>query len=153
MMLEFWLIFGGALIILEVLLGATIILMFTGLGALTVAGLINYGVIDDKIIIDQFCVFFVSVLLWALILFKPLKGLMNNIKASSLNNNLVGQRAIVASQQITQDKTGVIKWSGTLVNAILSKESQHNHLKENSEVIITEINNNIFTVKELSKEI
>lgn len=56
-MLQFWLIIGFILLVGEFIIPGLVV-MFIGLGAMTVAGLLHYGIIDG--IIPQFLTFFIS---------------------------------------------------------------------------------------------
>lgn len=149
-MFEFWLLFGGLSIILEVVLGFTVVLFFTGLACFTVAGLMHYNIIDNASIIDQFTVFFVATILWTTVLWKPFKTMMNRITTSNNSSiSIIGQKAVVAEGKLQINKIGTVKWSGTLVKATLSAKSNYHTIDEGIEVQITEINNNVFTVIEL----
>ena len=138
-----WLELGVALILAELYLGG-IGIFFIGLGAITTGFFIIWHIITENNIIDQFSVFFVTSIIWTAILWKAFKNLKLQKKQFS---NIIGDEAIVESNQLTKNKMGQVRWSGTTVKAKLAEHSQQDSINKGNTVIIIETNQNIFIVE------
>lgn len=150
-MFEFWLVIAIILMILEVVLGFTIVLFFSGLACFTVAALIYFNYITPDSIITQFAAFFLATTAWALILWKPLKGMVRRIHTSDATaTSIIGQEAIVINGPLHLGKIGNVTWSGTTVKAKMADDSAHSTLKEGTSVKVVAITDNIFIVREIS---
>jgi membrane protein implicated in regulation of membrane protease activity len=139
-----WLIVGIAMVFVEVSLGmATVVLLFTGLAAITVGALILFGAIDSESGYVQLSVFFVLSIVWTAALWKPLKNWRSNSKASF--SNMVGETGRVEGGDLAPGKKGSIRWSGTVMQAILAEGEAP--VSEGQDVTIISIKGTVATVK------
>jgi membrane protein implicated in regulation of membrane protease activity len=143
---EFWFLLGLVLIILEVVMGFTIVLFFTSLAAFTV-GFISY----EKFVVFesvywQFAAFFALTVFWAILLWKPLKRLKDRNAKNGEVKNFVGQAVEVIDADLTKNKTGNVKWSGTIVHAILHPEFREETLPVGTIAKIVDVRDKIFVV-------
>lgn len=148
-----WLVCGAVFFMLEVAAVPGIGFLFAGFAAITVGGLINFGVLDAAATIPQLAAFFVLTFVWAAVLWLPLL----NFRKKSMGNsyqNIVGETAVVACNILYKKKKGKVLWSGTVVNAILDEKDVEETLNKDDEVFIKEVNGNVFTVSsQLSNEV
>jgi membrane protein implicated in regulation of membrane protease activity len=140
-----WLAFGVFLIIFEVFFIPGIGLVFAGLGAVTVGGVLLTGWIDATS--SQFILFFLSTGVWAICLWKPLKKFIE-VKDSGFDD-MVGSTAIVYGVALQKGKTGEVKWSGTIMKCELQSEGESDQIIEaGAEVVIREVCKGILIVQE-----
>lgn len=148
-----WLVCGAVFFALEIAAVPGIGFLFAGFAALTVGGLINFGVLDASVMIPQLAAFFVLTFVWAAVLWLPL----SNFRKKSMGNsyqNIVGETAVVACDILSKTKKGKVLWSGTIVNAILDQKDVEETLNKDDEVFIKEVSGNVFTVtSQLSNEV
>ncbi len=150
-MFEFWLILAVLLMVLEVVLGFTVVLFFSGLACFTVAALIYFGYIELNSIVAQFAAFFLATTIWTIVLWKPFRTLVKKLYNSDATaTNILGQEAIIANGPLRAGKIGLVAWSGTVVKAKLDTNSKHRTLEAGTTVIVIAIKDNIFIVKEIS---
>lgn len=148
-MFVFWLILAVLLIILEVSLGFTIVLFFSGLAAFSVSILLYMNVISSQEVISQFAVFFVATAFWGVILWKPLKKIVKDISRNpDQYKNIIGEDCIVEDVKITRDRPGTVKWSGTLVRASIDQSNKRDEVFKDDVLVITNIVDNIFIIKD-----
>lgn len=143
--MEFWFILGLCLIILEGLLGFTIITFIAGLAAVTV-GIMCYlfpEYYESPISIFSLAMYCGFIGIWALLLFNPLKALKNRNKDGY--NNIVGGEGEVVDKPLKPGKIGKLKWSGTLVKAKLKAGCKH-QVAVGEDVTIIDIKDNVFIV-------
>ncbi len=110
LMLQFWLILGCLLVVGEFIIPGLVV-MFIGLGAMTVAGLLHYGVIES--VISQFLTFFVSsmfyifTLRFAVLYFYPCDTEKKNLEQELSHEGQTGE----AVSDIAAGDVGSIKYS------------------------------------------
>jgi len=144
-----WLAFGVFLIIFEVFFIPGIGLVFAGLGAVTVGGVLLTGWIDTAS--SQFILFFLSTGAWAICLWKPLKKFIE-VKDSGFDD-IVGSTAIVYGVALKKGKSGEVKWSGAIMKCELHSEGDDNLIIEvGEEVVIREVCKGILIVEEKSQK-
>jgi membrane protein implicated in regulation of membrane protease activity len=130
-----WLLIGSVLIFLEVIIAPGIGFLFSGLASITLGALITFGVIDDESsLLVQLAIFFALTILWAIILWRPLKKLIKKNKSSY--DNLVGTQAIIANNNILKGEIGEVIWSGTTMRAKISSNSVAEIINVNSKVVV-----------------
>ncbi|MFQ5483502.1 MAG: NfeD family protein, partial [Nitrospinaceae bacterium] len=135
-----WLFFGVLLIFLEVFLMPGMGMIFAGLGAVTVGGILLTGWIDSAS--SQFILFFLATGVWAILLWKPLKKFIEG-KDSGFDD-MIGGTAVVYGAALENGKTGQVKWSGTIMKCNLHATTDGPQIIEPGEEV---------TIKEVSKGI
>jgi membrane protein implicated in regulation of membrane protease activity len=144
----FWFIIGIILIGLEVFLGFTIILLFSGMAAFILGNLIFFNKIDPTNIWGQISIFFTITMMLSAILWKPLKrGVFSRKPKAELFNNIIGQEAVVIEKPLKKNEEGIIKWSGTFIKARLLSSEKIEELEVGQIVTIVEVIGNVFIVK------
>lgn len=133
-----WLIVGLVFFLAELFGASGAGLLFLGMGAFAAGGLIGLGLIADDQIIIQWAVFGISSLIFALLLWKPLKKLRSN-KQQGGYKNIVGDTAYVSSATLTK-KDGEVTWSGTIMKARLEESCSVDSLPSGTQVTIVDIN-------------
>jgi membrane protein implicated in regulation of membrane protease activity len=136
-----WLIVAAIFFIIEVAVGG-IGLFFASLGAFVTGVFLSNSLISDTLNSQVVCFFSISCLS-AAILWQPLKSIRS--KKSSYNS-IVGQTAFVESELLNKKNLGSVKWSGTIINAMLDESSSLEEVSKNHEVTVVSVNKNIFYV-------
>jgi membrane protein implicated in regulation of membrane protease activity len=144
-----WLAAGALIIAFEAMTAPGLGLFLGGLGALCTALLIKGGVVGPESTGAQFAWCFGITVVWALLLWKPLKKFRMQRKsrggAEVKTNNLIGEIVTVAKGGLKPGAVGQVIWSGTLMNAEL--ESSHTQdVPEGAKVHIHAISGNILKV-------
>ena len=139
-----WLIAGGVLFLIEVFFAPTMLLAFIGLGAITTSILMTLGVFDQ--VWHQVSSFFGSTIVWAAVLWKPLKSLYQ--PGVSGYNDVAGQLATVGEKGLEKGRKGEVHWSGTIWAARLSPASKLEKVESGREVVIEKADGGILIVKE-----
>jgi len=141
-----WLIAGASLIAIEIFLVPGSGVLFAGLGAITVGGAMVAGWVHGTE--NQFILCFLSTAVWAAILWKPLKKMMNS--DGSGYSDFIGQTAIVHGEPLEKGKRGELKWSGTIMSCEISPEESAEEILPDTEVTIIEVSQGILRVKKNS---
>lgn len=123
-----WLAIGAALIIFEFFITPGIGIVFVGLGAFTTGALLESGVISS--VTSQLLSFVGASVLWALLLWRPLKRILASKNPGKGQSHIIGTEAIVAKGGVSK-KGGKAKWSGTEMSARLAADSEVETLSEN----------------------
>ncbi|WP_236870044.1 hypothetical protein [Candidatus Bandiella numerosa] len=84
--------------------------------------------------------------MWSIILWKPVKYLIN-IGNRERYDNIEGSVAVVYSNDLKKGSIGEIKWSGAICRAKLIPSSNNQVLKKGDGVVILYVKNNIFMVE------
>ena len=138
---EFWSIIGLLLIIAE-LYGFTIILLFASFSAFTLCIFaVFFPVIHNKILI-QLALFAAFCFTYTISLYKPLRGSLYK-KRDDTYKNIIGDSAVIIGHDLTKDKIGTVKWSGTICKA----KTHEDLIKKGTTVSIISVEQNIFNVK------
>lgn len=138
-----WFIVGIVLIVIEISLVPGAGVLFAGVGAITVGGALIAGWIHE--IDNQFILFFLSTGVWAALLWKPLKSLMNS--EDSGYSDFIDQIAIVYGEPLEKNKKGQLKWSGTIMSCEIAPEESSHKILPGAEVIIVRVSKGILLVK------
>ncbi len=143
-----WFIVGIVLIVVEVFLVPGAGILFAGVGAITVGGALIAG--WTHAIDNQFILFFLFTGIWAALLWKPLKSLMNS--EDSGYSDFIGEIAIVYGEPLEKNKKGQLKWSGTIMNCEIAPEESSRKILPDAEVIIVGVSKGILLVKTNSSD-
>ena len=145
-----WLIAGAVFFVFEVAVTTGVGFLFIGLGAITVGGLMTFGVIEPDSVVEEFSYFFGLTAVWAIILWRPMKKILSE---GGDFDNVVGDRAVVGDDGLVKGKTGTARWSGTNMQARLA-ESAPDKVKAGEELWIHKVDGSILIVspESVSKE-
>jgi membrane protein implicated in regulation of membrane protease activity len=138
-----WFIVGIVLIVIEIFLIPGTGVLFAGIGAITVGGALIIGWTHE--IDNQFILFFLSTGVWAALLWKPLKCLMNS--EDSGYSDFIGEIAVVYGEPLEKNKKGQLKWSGTIMSCEIAPEESSHKISPDTEVIIVGVSKGILRVK------
>lgn len=142
---EFWFIFAFVLISIELILGGTIVLLFSSLSALTIGFLITFAVIDPVDQINQGFFFLLLNSIYAFLLWKPVKKIIKPINLPEYNN-IIGRECRVVEFDLKKGKVGKVQWSGTVFNASIAEDSDDKEYLIGETLRIVSIKENIFYV-------
>ena len=141
---QLWLtILGVTSIILEMGFISGIGFLFIGLGALSVAGLIEFNLIKENNLLNILLALISLSSLYFLIFWKFFK----NAQMQDTKNygEIIGKEAIVIYSDIKGHTIGKVKWSGTIMNAQLI--DTNDYIKEGETVKIVKVKGNILFIK------
>ena len=141
---QLWLtILGVTSIILEMGFISGIGFLFIGLGALSVAGLIEFNLIKEDNLLNILLALISLSSLYFLIFWKFFK----NAQMQDTKNygEIIGKEAIVIYSNIKGHTIGKVKWSGTIMNAQLI--DTNDYIKEGETVKIVKVKGNILFIK------
>lgn len=143
-----WLFAGIAFMALEAFGASGIGFFFAGLAAILVALVVKAGVVATDAVFAQFAWFFGLTVLWAAVLWKPLRNFHTSRKGREQPyTGMVGDTAIVGAGGLTHGKEGIARWSGTTLRAELAVEETEPSLAEGTPAIIVRVEGNIVFVK------
>lgn len=137
----YWLIFGAFCFALEAFGLTGFGLFFAGLGAISLAILMQLGTPTNTEFVAQFAWFFGFTAVWTAVLWQPIKMLRMR-KRSSDYSNMVGDRCTVVEMPLIANKEGRVKWSGTMMIAELITGSQTVEVAIGDAVVIKEVKGN-----------
>jgi membrane protein implicated in regulation of membrane protease activity len=138
-----WFIAAMILIGYELIAGFSLLFLFLlGLAALCVGFATHLGYVDPDSFTSQLIIFLTLFVVFFVLFWKPIKRIINQ-NANANYSNIVGQKAEVINGPITK-KSGKVRWSGTEVNAILTKNDSLENLEAGETVEIIEIKDNTF---------
>lgn len=138
----YWLLAGAVLLALEAFGIPGIGFLFAGIAAILVGGLVELGLIDPLATVTQFGVFGLATVLFAILLWNKMKNWRMNPSAPHYHN-MVGTEAVV-TQELINDATGEVRWSGALMRARLADKS--GSITVGTTVIVREVDGNILLV-------
>jgi membrane protein implicated in regulation of membrane protease activity len=95
----------------------------------------------------QFILFFLSTAIWAAVLWKPLKKMMNS--GGSGYSDMVGDTAVVYGEPLEKGKRGQVKWSGTIMNCEIAPQENIEKILPGTDVTIAEVSKGILLVKRI----
>jgi membrane protein implicated in regulation of membrane protease activity len=140
---NYWIIFGVLLILIETFTVPGIGFLFAGLGAFTTSFLISFELISSFDYLIQATSFLASSVLFALVLFKPLT---KTYRKSHGYKNIIGSEAVVYGDKLVTGKLGHVRWSGTIMNAMLSNKCTAREIQVGETVRIEALEGNILIV-------
>jgi membrane protein implicated in regulation of membrane protease activity len=146
-MLEIWFIAAIFLVVLEVVLGFTIILLFASFASFIVGIVISFGLLDDADLVNQIGLFFAISVVASILLLRPLKRLIASRNRAVPVVNYVGQKVILQDESLTKGEFGSAKWSGTIVNIRLAEGDDGKTYRAGDILIVVDVVENIFIVK------
>jgi membrane protein implicated in regulation of membrane protease activity len=145
-----WLLLGIAAILAEILAVAPGIgLLFTGLGALCVSLLLYSLPMTEVSMLGQLTWFLGFTVVWAALLWRPLKRWRMPSAKSGTYSNMIGDRATVAGSGLVKGQSGQVTWSGTLMNAAFAPEVTVETLPAGAAVEIVAVQGNTLVVRPL----
>lgn len=136
-----WLVAGALFCVLEILGISGIGFLFAGMAGLCVGIAVTAQWIAPESYLTQTAWFFGLTLVWAALLWKKLRP-----RAGVAYKHMVGERARVTKGPLVKGKTGSAEWSGTVMNAELSKHASVASVAEGENVIIKEVHGNVLVV-------
>ena len=146
--LEFWYLLGAILMVAEMIMGGTIVTFFAGMAAFSVALAMKFELITLSSMINQVGAFSLFLCIWSVVLWKPVKYMLN-LGVAKGYNNFEGTTAIVHSDALGSKKVGEIRWSGAICKARLMSGDAELELKKGDSVKINSVENNIFLVEKV----
>ncbi|MBA8667195.1 NfeD family protein [Holosporaceae bacterium 'Namur'] len=141
---EFWFLLTGIFVVLEVVLGFTIVCLFAALSCFTVGIMVTFSLAPNTI--QQLAYFFGFTFLWTILAYKPLVNLVKKAPKDSYNN-IIGGIAEVTEKNLIAGKIGAVKWSGTIFKAMLAIDAEEKEISVGKNVTIVAVKENIFIVK------
>lgn len=120
----FWFLAGTILVLIEVFAIPGLGFLFAGLGAITLGGLITYGVIAEVTVAAQIAYFFLFTSIWAAILWAPLRKFSKNSKTKQFENLKGTYGSVENKEGLIAGKIGYIKWSGAKMRAAIVEGSE-----------------------------
>ena len=144
---EFWLVFGFAMLAIEVVTGFTTgVFLFAGLGALTTGVLMGFDVLPETWIAGVACTGISSGIITAL-LWKPLKNLQGDRPTAKDNSSdLVGHEFVVESD-IAVNKPGSTHYSGISWKVEIDKDAGIDTIEAGQRVTVSSVEVGVFKVK------
>jgi membrane protein implicated in regulation of membrane protease activity len=134
----YWLIAGAISLFLEAFGLPGFIFFFAGLSALCTGGLIASGVLEESEVLLQGAVFFGFTILWAVLLWKPLKKWRTTPSSGQEYSNIVGSNAVVIGEGFAMGEVGDVEWSGTHMKAKLIEGNDAVSAGDRVEIIAVE---------------
>ena len=105
--------------------------LFSGVAALTLGALLIFEVIHPETFVAQLAWFFGLTILWAAVLWKPLKRMMK--PPGEAYSDIIGTHAKVENR-LEKGKLGTVKWSGTTMRSRIVETSELDFIDEGQEV-------------------
>ncbi len=148
---EFWLLFGFAMLAIEVVTGFTTgVFLFAGLGALTTGVLMSSGLLPETWIAGISCTGISSGII-TLLLWRPLKNLQGDRATEKDNSSdLVGHEFVVESD-ISVNKPGSTNYSGISWKVEIDKDAGINTIQAGQRVSVSSVEVGVFKVKLVEK--
>lgn len=140
-----WLVVGCICILFEAMAIPGVGLLFAGFAALTVGGLLQFGVLGLDQYTIQAAVFLGASFVWAAVLWVPLQQFHKKNKKEAYSN-MVGDVAVVCNGPLLKNQRGEVKWSGTVMHAMLAENSTDIKLDDDTTVKIVAVDGNILKV-------
>ena len=129
-------------------MGFTIVLLFSSVSAICVGVLLYAGIGEQHDWISQFTVFFMLTAFFTLALWRPLKRLTGGKRADIHDqplHNIVGQDVVVVGNALVPGKEGQVRWSGTIVRAMLA-EGVNQEFQVDAVLVVVDVKGNIFII-------
>ena len=144
---EFWLVFGFAMLAIEVVTGFTTgVFLFAGLGALITGVLMSFGVLPETWIAGVACTGISSGIITAL-LWKPLKNLQGDRPIEKDNrSDLVGHEFVVEND-IAMNKPGSTNYSGITWKVEIDKDAGIDTIQAGQRVSVSSVEVGVFKVR------
>jgi membrane protein implicated in regulation of membrane protease activity len=133
---ESLIIVGLALLVVEVVvLGfSTFVLFFVGLATVITGGLMSTGILPDSMLAALSSIGVLTALL-AILLWRPLKSMQNNVERKKVTSDLVGH-SFILSEAVSMSNNPVYRYSGIDWQLSSQKELSAGTLVEVAEVAV-----------------
>lgn len=141
-----WLVAGAVMVAMEAFAIAGVGLLFAGFGALSVALIIESDIVDETSIIAQIAWWCAMTVVWAALLWRPLKHFYHRAPKQEYKN-MVGSFATVGKGGLVANQEGEVRWSGTIMRARLAKDAHVTALSEGAEVVVVDVQGVTLIVK------
>ncbi len=136
-----WLIIGIVAMLIEILaIIPGIGILFMGLAAFSVSILVATEMGAALSLVGQSAWFFGLTVVYAVVLWKPLKRWRISSAKGETYNNMVGDTAIVIENPLQQGIIGKVRWSGTVMNAKLHQDAVTATVDATVEIVAVEGN-------------
>lgn len=145
-----WLALAAFFLALEAFGAAGVGLLFGGIAALIIGGLLELDIVQANDLITQTAIWFGITVILALFLYKPLKRWRTTPDGGQEYNNIIGDHARVAPGGLMLGKLGKVYWSGTMMNAQISPLSSKEAFLEGDEVQISDTRGNQLMVMDIN---
>lgn len=143
-----WAILGSILVLIEITMLPAIGFLFAGLGAITLGGLVSYGLVSAQTsIFIQISYFFALTIVWTIVLWVPIQRLR---KGGGKYNDMIGSTGVVEGVGLERGKTGKVRWSGAVMKARLAENTNMDSLKHGDEVTVIGVKGNMLYVQPAS---
>ena len=144
---EFWLLFGFAMLAIEVVTGfSSGVFLFAGLGAITTGALMGFTLLPETWIAGVSCTGISTGVITAL-LWKQLKKLQGDRPIEKDNSSdLVGHEFIVETD-ITVDKPGVTHYSGISWRVEIDDDAGVDTIQAGQRVSVSSVEVGVFKVR------
>lgn len=139
-----WLAIGTSVIIFEFFVTPGVGIVFVGLGAITTGALLEIGAISSTT--EQLFSLAGTSVLWALLLWRPLKRLVKTENRNHNKSHIIGSEAIVSTGGVTKNG-GKAKWSGTEMAARLAENAGIDELKAGEKVEVVDLEGSTLILK------
>lgn len=144
---EFWLVFGFAMLAIEVVTGFTTgVFLFAGLGALTTGALMSFSVLPETWIAGVSCTGISSGIITSL-LWKPLKNLQGDSPTEKDNSSDLVGHEFVAESDISVNKPGATHYSGITWKVEIDKDAGIDTIQAGQRVSVSSVEVGVFKVK------
>lgn len=146
-----WLLAGAILVAIEVFTVPGLGLFLAGLGAMSTGIVIRLGIVDTGNTAAQFCWFFALTTVWTASLWRMFRKFRLSLHTKGRKEGteiigLVGSQAIINEPGLKRGETGQVRWSGTLMSAVLHEKTQEDFLPAGSSVLIESVSGTLLTV-------
>lgn len=141
----YWLIAGAGFLALEAFGASGIGFFFAGIAALLTGLSVELALISPDAVIMQCAVFLILTSLSAALLWKRLKAWRTNPKNAGSYSNMIGDDAMVVGT-LVKGQTGMVRWSGTDMRAVIDASSSAELLSDGARVTITAVNGNVVSI-------
>lgn len=139
-----WLALGVVCFIIETLVVSGVGFLFAGLAALTAGSALT--AFPEMPALQQWMVFFISGILWATLLWRPLQKLRGK-GPKHRYHNMIGDTAYIAANGLKKDEVGEATWSGTIMKARLADDVTMEQIAGGTEVQIANVTGNTLIVR------
>ncbi len=131
-----WLIAGMVCLALEAFGISGIGFLFAGLAAIVVAVFIELNIVETGAYIAQFAWFFGLTMVWASLLWNPMRRFKIGKNTEPAYQNIVGDTAVVIEAALEKGKRGQVRWSGTVMQAEIAEDEKTTRIEVGSHVHI-----------------
>lgn len=146
-MLEVWFILAIIFIVLEVVLGFTIVLLFAAFASFSVGLLVTLGSLSEDSTVTQISLFFALSAVWTILLWKPLKRMLAKRSESEGVHSYIGQEVVLIDDTLEKGHIGDAKWSGTIRKIKIAEDAKELKYHSGEILKVVAVQDNLFIVK------